>query len=89
MEYVWSNCNFWLDLKEYLPALVNFCKKEISNENLAKDLENMVPKFYSGDFCLDTEKRGFYLILEDLSSQYSMNTEAAGFKVFIQDQCIF
>ena len=75
-----------MDLKEYLPALVNFCKEDISNENLAKDLENMVPKFYSGDFCLDTEKRGFYLILEDLSSQYSMNTEAAGFKASKQNQ---
>ena len=39
----------------------------------------MVAKFYSGNYCLEKEHRGFYLILEDLScQQYSMKTGPEG-----------
>ena len=49
--------------KKYLPDLIRFeqtnCKRS--------ELENITPKFYRGDYCLEKEKRGFYLIMEDLS----------------------
>ena len=58
---------------EFLPALVDFAKKEIyDNENISKSLERMIPRFYSGDYCLKEDERGFYLILEDISDQYDL-----------------
>ena len=67
--------------KEYLPAIVQFTKEQLGSEKdntTAIILENMVPKFYSGDFCLEKEQRGFYMIMDDLSSQYSMKTGPEG-----------
>ena len=67
--------------KEYLPAIVEFTKEQMGTENdntTATILENMVPKFYSGDYCLEKEQRGFYLIMDDLSSQYRMKNGPEG-----------
>jgi len=65
--------------KEYLPALVDFTKQETSEKNIMLNcLENMVVKFYCGDYSLDKEERGFYLILDDLSSQYKVKTGSEG-----------
>ena len=38
----------------------------------------MVPKFYFGDYSLEKNSRGFYLILEDLSGQYRMKIGPEG-----------
>ena len=38
----------------------------------------MVVKFYSGDYSLDPNDRGFYLILDDLSSQFKVQTSPEG-----------
>ena len=55
--------------KHYLPNLVEFERSRCQST----DLEDMAPKFYDGDYCLESEKRGFYLIMEDLSTnQYIM-----------------
>ena len=62
----------------YLFYVVCFSTEYTQEENLAKSLENMVAKFYSGDYCLEKEQRGFYLIMEDLSSQYCMKTGPEG-----------
>ena len=63
--------------KEYLPALVDFTKQQSSEkENYSSD--NIVVKFYCGDYSLDKEERGFYLILDDLSSQYKVKTGSEG-----------
>ena len=32
----------------------------------------MIPRFYSGNYCLKKYERGFYLILEDISDQYGL-----------------
>lgn len=64
--------------QELLPALVCFSREDTEEENLTKSLENMVAKLYSGDYCLEKEHRGFYLIMEDLSSQYGMKTGPEG-----------
>ena len=66
--------------KEYLPALVDFTKQESSEKEntMLNSSENMVVKFYCGDYSLDKEERGFYLILDDLSSQYKVKTGSEG-----------
>ena len=66
--------------KEYLPALVDFTKQESSEKEntMLSSSENMVVKFYCGDYSLDKEERGFYLILDDLSSQYKLKTGSEG-----------
>jgi len=37
-----------------------------------------VPRFYCGDYSLDKEERGFYLILNDISSQYKLKSVNEG-----------
>ena len=76
--------------KEYLPALVDFTKQESSDKENTKlhSLENMIVKFYCGDYSLDKEERGFYLILNDLSSQYKVKTGPEGLN-FGQTKDIF
>jgi len=64
--------------QELLPDLVRFSEENGGEENLTKSLENMVAKLYSGDYCLEKEQRGFYLIMEDLSNQYGMKTGPEG-----------
>ena len=66
--------------KEYLPAMVDFNKQECSQKEntMLNSSENMVVKFYCGDYSLDKEERGFYLILDDLSSQYKVKTGPQG-----------
>ena len=67
--------------KEYLPAIVQFTKEFLESEEgntTATILGNMVPKFYSGNYCLEKEHRGFYMIMDDLSSQYNMKTGPEG-----------
>ena len=48
---------------KYLPDLIQFEKTKCKSS----EMENMTPKIYGGDYCLEKEKRGFYLIMEDLS----------------------
>ena len=38
----------------------------------------MVPKFYTGNYNLEKDERGFYIILEDLSNHYMMKTDPEG-----------
>jgi hypothetical protein len=64
--------------KEYLPALIDFTKETSEKKIVLNCLENMVVKFYCGDYSLDKEERGFYLILDDLSSQYKVKTGSEG-----------
>ena len=53
--------------------MVYFSTENTEDEKLSKSLENMVAKLYSGDYCLEKDQRGFYLIMEDLSAnQYIM-----------------
>lgn len=64
--------------KEYLVDLANYA----DNLGIRDSIESMVPKFYSGDFCLDNNKRGFYLILEDLSDrEFAISDFNAGLTV--------
>ena len=63
--------------KEYLVALIDFTKEK-SKLDVADELENMAPKLYSSGYCLEKENRGFYLIMDDISSQYSMKTGPEG-----------
>ena len=49
--------------KNYLPDLVKFEQSRCKNS----ELEELVPKVYDGNYCLENEKRGFYVIMEDLS----------------------
>ena len=61
--------------KKMLPKLVEFEKRFIKSE-----LESQfVPKFFKGDFCLNPENRGFYLILEDISQDFQMNKNGFNF----------
>ena len=55
--------------KNYLPDLVKFERSRCKNS----ELEELVPKVYDGNYCLENGKRGFYLIMEDLSANnYNM-----------------
>ena len=52
--------------KHYLPNLIKFEQSRCQSS----ELEDMAPKFYGGDYCLQKGKRGFYLIMEDLSANH-------------------
>ena len=55
--------------KHYLPTLIEFEQSKCQSS----ELEDIAPKTYGGDYCLESGKRGFYLIMEDLSAnQYIM-----------------
>ena len=57
--------------QEYLPTLINFTKEKVlEHEPILQSLHEMLVKFYSGDYNLNNEDRGFYLVLDDVSNQF-------------------
>ena len=62
-------------LRIWVPKLIEFEKTKTKGQS---ELENMMPKFYAGDYSLDKENRGFYLILEDISSDFKILKDDAG-----------
>jgi hypothetical protein len=53
--------------QDILPTLADFEYKETSKSLVG----NIIPKFFAGGCNLDNESRGFFLILEDLSDDYT------------------
>jgi hypothetical protein len=53
---------------EYLPMLVKFEMDQLGRSELA----NLSPKLYAGECSMEKDKRGFYLIMEDLTPDYRM-----------------
>ena len=66
--------------KELLPNLIQFTHEHISDKKCTENsLQNMVAKFYSGDYSLEKGERGFYLVLKDLANcNYIMKTGPEG-----------
>ena len=56
-----------LAYKEILPKLIEF---EKSNRNGKSRLELTLPTFYGGNCCLESQNRGSYVIMEDLSLNF-------------------
>ena len=42
----------------------------LQHEPVLQSLDEMLVKFYSGDYNLNNEDRGFYLVLDDVSNQF-------------------
>ena len=53
----------------FLPDMIKFEKEKCDGKS---ELETLVPKVLAADYCLEKEKRGFYLAMEDVSDQFQM-----------------
>ena len=61
--------------KNWFPKFVQFEKEQFDGKS---ELELIVPKFFAGDFSLDHENRGFYLVLEDLHPEFAIIKDNKG-----------
>jgi hypothetical protein len=59
---------------EYLPMLVKFETEQLGISKLT----SISPKLYAGECSMEKDKRGFYLIMEDLTPDYRMTKTEEG-----------
>lgn len=62
----------YFESKSFDQVEVDFYAKVLADllsfEEHGSMLEKIIPVFYAGDYCLDKDNRGFYLILQDISA---------------------
>ena len=64
---------------ETLPEMVEFEKLRLENSN--SRLERILPKYYAGGASFEEGKRGFFLILEDLSEDFCIFENKKGLTI--------
>ena len=65
----------------FLPQLIQYEKEKCQGKSELE--QGFVPKVLAADYCLDVEKRGFYLVMEDISDQFDIVKDEEGLS-FVQ-----
>ena len=65
----------------FLPQLIQYEKENFQGKSELE--QGFVPKVLAADYCLDVEKRGFYIVMEDISDQFDIVKDKEGLS-FVQ-----
>ena len=65
----------------FLPQLIQYEKENFHGKSELE--QGFVPKVLAADYCLDVEKRGFYIVMEDISDQFDIVKDKEGLS-FVQ-----
>ena len=62
--------------KTFLPQLIQYEKEKCQGKSELE--QEFAPKMFAADYCSDVEKRGFYLVMEDISKQFDIVEDKGG-----------
>ena len=65
----------------FLPQLIQYEKEKCQGKSELE--QGFVPKVLAADYCLDVEKRGFYIVMEDISDHFDIVKDKEGLS-FVQ-----
>jgi len=65
----------------FLPQLIQYEKENFQGKSELE--QGFVPKVLAADYCLDVEKRGFYIVMEDISDHFDIVKDKEGLS-FVQ-----
>ena len=60
----------------FLPQLIQYEKENFHGKSELE--QGFVPKVLAADYCLDVEKRGFYIVMEDISDHFDIVKDKEG-----------
>ena len=73
LRYMWNDFEFdRIEISTYntfFPELIKFEKEHFQGTS---ELETMLPRVFAADYNLSKDKRGFYLIMEDISLEFQL-----------------